>query len=185
MPAMPFASRVAQPLWVFLIACLAIPSSAQQPSPVAASCRQFAQDFYTWYIPIVHKQLKVPASEIALKKKPTAFSAELLRALKEDSEAQAKVSDDIVGLDFDPFIGGQDPSDHYELRNASLKGDRCTVEIWSASRGHNSPKPTKPDATAELSRQTGSWQFVNFHYADDPSDLLTTLATLAKDRSKH
>src|SRR5690349_23671853 len=179
--------RISHLLALPALVAISVPAIAQQPGPAAdaASCRQFAQDFYTWYVPIVHKRLKGPASDVAVQRKATVFSPDLLHALKEDSEAQAKVSDDIVGLDFDPFVGGQDPSDRYDLRNPSLKGDRCTVEIWSTLRGHNSPKPTKPDVTAELSHQAGGWQFVNFRYPEDNTDLLSILATLSKERSKH
>ena len=44
----------------------------------------------------------------------------LLQALRVDSEASAHAKDDIVGLDFDPFIGSQDPANRYEARNATL-----------------------------------------------------------------
>jgi hypothetical protein len=81
-----------------------------------------------------------PASALALKEKPYAFDSELSRMLKEDSEAQAKVKTEIVGLDFDPVLGGQDACERYEVRKVTIKGDSCFVRsLAHAARRVRSP----------------------------------------------
>ena len=52
------------------------------------------------------------------------FNPALLQALKLDSEAAARAKGEIVGIDFDPFVGGQDADDHYEARRVTWEGTR-------------------------------------------------------------
>ena len=91
-----------------LLLFLASPSSihAQEPDrqELEQSCRTYVQRFYTWYVRLSEKDTP-HAQDLALKR--FAFSPELVRGLREDSRAQTRYSDQgIVGLDFDPFIGG-------------------------------------------------------------------------------
>ena len=117
-----------------LLAIFSGPAMAQAPVRQAEStaCRKFVQDFYDWYAPLAKKSLREPAWNLALQRKPEAFSADLLKALKMDSEAAARAKGDIVGLDFDPFVGGQDPAGHYQARDVSWQGETCLIEVWPA-----------------------------------------------------
>jgi hypothetical protein len=174
---------------IVTLATISIPAMAQEtlhPEDVS-SCRHFAQDFYDWYVPLTQKSLKYPASDLAIQRKAVVFDPALLRALRADSAAQRRFKGEIAGIDFDPFVGGQDPADHYDLRKIGLKGDRCFVEVWRNSSKDGSWKPDKPDATAELSKQTGHWQFMNFHYPDGErdDDLISALAWWREERDKH
>jgi len=108
----------------------------------------------------------------------------LLQALRADDEAQAKAQGEIVGLDFDPFAGSQDPADHYEARKLTLEGNKCSVEVWRASPRDTAEKSDKPDVVAELEGQNGHWRFANFRYPQLNTDLLKVLASLAKERSQ-
>jgi len=101
-----------------------------------------------------------------------------------DNEAQERAKGELVGLDFDPFVGSQDPADHYEAGKSHLEGNRCSVEVWSASRNDAAEKSDKPDVVAVLAQESGRWRFVNFKYPQLNSDLLSELAELAKERSK-
>ncbi len=168
----------------FAILAMTSTSAAQQPPARpddSASCRRFTQAFYDWYVPYLQKELKVPASDIALERKPEVFSPELLRALKEDSAAQARVKEEIVGLDFDPFVGSQDPADRYETRKVTLEGNVCSVEVWGVSA--EAGKSAKPDVVAQLTQVKGHWQFLNFRYPMN-ADLISVLGILRKDRQK-
>jgi len=151
------------------------------PSQDVQSCRQFTRDFYDWYVPYTQKQLNGRVSDVAIKRKPEVFSASLLQALKADSEAQARVKGYIVGIDFDPFVGGQDPYEHYTVRQVTLKAGKCFAEVW-----HEAAEDTarKPDVIAELTEQEGHWLFVNFQYPDVNTDLVSVLSVLRKQRSK-
>ncbi len=168
------------------VAIIAIPVTAQKTArnEDLSSCRHFAQTFYRWYVPFTQKDLNRAASDIALEHKASAFAPALFRALKADSDAQRRAKGEIVGIDFDPFVGSQDPAEHYETRKIMLKDDRCFVEVWRNSPNDNSAKSDKPDVIAELSHRRGHWQFENFHYPDLKSDLMTELATLRKERGE-
>jgi hypothetical protein len=179
-------TRLLHLVWIVALATMSIAAMAQDTlhHRDVSSCRHFAQDFYRWYVPLTQKRLNYPASDIAIQRKAIVFDPALLRALKVDSEAQQRYEGEIAGIDFDPFVGGQDPADHYDVRKIEFKGDRCFVEVWRNSSNDNSWKPDKPDVIAELSKQTGHWQFKNFRYPDVNSDLISVLAWWREARSK-
>jgi hypothetical protein len=162
--------------------CLA---QAAPHSLESSSCQLFAQQFYDWYVPIAQKPLDGPASDVALQRRAVVFSPQLLHALRMDSEAQALAKGDIVGLDFDPFLGSQDPADHYEARQATVKNGTCSVGVWRASPTDTSAKMDGPEAVAQLKQQNGSWRFVNFTYSVGGPDLIHLLANLRQERRKY
>lgn len=144
-----------------------------------ASVRRFAQTFYDWYTPKALQE-NVDAEHLALTQKGPLFSPELRRALMDDWQAQhAKGVVDIVGIDWDPFLGGQDPADRYWVEKISQKGRTWRVSVWSAY-GKQSHKPDVI-AIVEKSKVTQRWQFTNFEYGDS-FDLLKSLRQLKKDR---
>jgi hypothetical protein len=172
--------------WTLLFCVVFAATAATQGAPQSQqslSCQRFAQHFYDWYVPFTQKDLTTTASDVALQHEPSAFSPSLLRALRIDSRAQAQATE-IVGLDFDPFLGSQDPADHYEVRHATLKGGTCSVEIWRDSSTDTAAKMDKPEANAELEQQNDHWQFVNFRYAFGGPDLVHLLANLREERRK-
>ncbi|HWX55478.1 MAG TPA: hypothetical protein VN176_12875 [Verrucomicrobiae bacterium] len=140
------------------------------------SCRKFVQTFYDWYV----SQEGRP-SDIVRRYKPFAFSAELSRRLREDAEFKDKdKTGDLVGLDFDPFVGGQDTCEPYSYRKVTLTGSKCWVEVY----GSACEKRTGPDVVPELVLMKGRWVFVNFHYPRNGKNgnLLRDLKSLRKDR---
>lgn len=157
-----------------------IPQSNQK------SCRDFVQGFYDWYVPVALKHGRVRPADLALKYKGSAFSPELARALREDSEAQAKTKGELVGLDFDPFLNSQDPSERYVVGNVIPKGERYWVEVYSITLGK---KSAKPEVAPELTLKDGQWVFVNFHYGKSESseddNLMSTLKSLRAARQKY
>jgi len=98
--------------------------------------------------------------------------------------ASAHAKGDLVGLDFDPFLSSQDPATHYDVRAATFRNNKCSVEIWSASPSDPAAKSRKPDAIADVILEQGHWKFQNFHYPDLNTDLLTVLANLRQERRK-
>ena len=134
------------------------PVKIQEAQDTKRSCRQFVQSFYDWYV-------KRPDWPRALKDRSSVFNPELFRRLKEDREVQAKSPGDIAGLDFDPFLYSQDPGDHYTVGLVKLKSTgTCWVEIF---RGLPSEKSKDCDVGAELVKDTGQWQFINFYYPSE------------------
>jgi hypothetical protein len=154
----------------------------------SASCRRFVQEFYDWYTPFFKEPFQAPksgrVSDVALKNKAALFNPELVRALKADSDAQAH-SKDLVGIDFDPFFGSQDPADQYDARRVTTQADKCLVEVWRASPRDTAAQSGKPEVVAEVSFVRGHWQFQNFRYPDLGGDLVSALAEVQKQRRKN
>jgi hypothetical protein len=146
------------------------------------SARRFVQDFYDWYAPAA-----VEASdhnkEFNWHSKAAEFDPTLLRALKEDEDAQAKANE-IVGIDFDPFLSGQDPCAPYKARRVFQDGDHYLVAVDAECKNVTANKPT---VTAEVVNRNGRWIFMNFYYPDlkrAGSDLMSILKENRKARQQ-
>jgi hypothetical protein len=136
---------------------------------------QFVQGFYDWYT------AKAGADgvswAIALEQRGTDFDPPLRDALKADLAAQAKVKDDIVGLDFDPFLNTQDPEGIYKVESITKSGKVSKVQVTQATKD----AAATVAVTAVVTLTNGHWRFVNFVYPDG-GNLLDILATLKKER---
>jgi hypothetical protein len=171
-----------------LLFCFTSSCSAAQQSPTTTqnSCRRFVQNFYDWYVPEAIRESDTSASDLAIKQKSAAFSPELLRELKQDSQAQAKTKGQIVGLDFDPFLNAQDPSSRYVVGKINASANKCLAEVYSVSSGK---KSANTEVTPELVLKTGHWVFINFHYGKtkglEDENLVSTLEKLQADRQKY
>lgn len=165
----------------FMLPCSAVPQQKVNGSDIRKSLHEFVQDFYDWYVPKALSDHPGPAWDFALKYRKWVFSPELFRALKEDSDAQAKATD-LVGLDFDPFLNSQDPCEHYETGGSNQVGNEYRVRIYPSCSGQKSEVPT---VIAELVRNDRQWVFVNFLYPDRMSnDLMSNLKGLRDDRAR-
>lgn len=128
----------------------------------APSARAFVSRFYKWYVPQALQDRAEPTWHIALKKKGEKFAPPLARLLRADWAAQDKC-EDLVGLDFDPFLNSQDPAQHYEVGEITHQGNIYKAEIYSVQEGQ---RGSKPDVSASLKRSDGRWMFINFCYPD-------------------
>jgi hypothetical protein len=79
-----------------------------------------------------------------------------------------------VGLDFDPFLNSQDPSERFVVESVVMKGAGCWVKVRGISK-----RQAQETVVPEVACTNGRCQFVNFHYEYDghPTDLLTILKT--------
>jgi hypothetical protein len=158
-------------------------SQTLENQETAAAGSLFVQAFLDWYAPLALNFRGGPAWNVALKEKRSAFAPDLIRWLSEDSEAQRAAKGIIVGLDFDPFLNTQDPCERYQVGTVNRRGNSYWVQIHSVCGGRRGPRPR---VIAEISRGSdGSWAFVNFHYPDERSNLLTVLRLLREERQKH
>ena len=140
--------------------------------------KKMAVDFYAWYVPMVHKNLKGPASDVAIQQKGALFSEKLIRALREDSEASKHSPGEIVGLDWDPFLDSQDPYDHYEIGAITNIGGIYQVKVFGLE---GKKRESKPSVVARIGQENGKWVFLDF-ISPDGKGLLEALALLKKDR---
>ena len=145
------------------------------------SVKKFVQGFYDWYVPKALSNNSEPASNTALKEKGNLLSSELLQKLREDAEAQAHAEGEIVGLDFDPFLSGQDPGWHYSVGKVVPNGESYFVEVYRVVPGK--PAGRILAVTAEVRGKNGHWYFVNFFYPNG-HNLLGVLKALKDDRVK-
>src|SRR5258708_1066450 len=159
--------------------CGSLQPQTQEPSDWQQSCRKVMQKFYDWEVAKALEHNAGRASDIVLKSDRSVFSTKLLHGLAEDSAAQAK-SDELVGLDFDPFLGGQDTCEPYSLGKVTRTGSACLVEV----RGSSCAKNVKPDVVAELVLTNGRWVFTNFYYPQlgRHENLVSVLNQLRKER---
>jgi hypothetical protein len=109
-----------------------------------------------------------------------AIQSDLLQMLTDDFEAQERNKDEIVGLDFDPFLGAQDPCERYKVASISRKNQSYWVAIHGIGGCEKHPNA---DLQAEVVPKGETWEFANFHYLGVyPTDLRTVLAKLRRDR---
>lgn len=147
---------------IFNLLCLGlwIWPAAAAAGEKETSCRKVVQEFYGWYAPLAVKDNgATPAWMIAVRKKPSLFSKTLADALRKDSAAQER-SQEIVGLDFDPFLNSQDPDTDYAAQYAEVKDGKCRVHVG------RSQAQAKPHVIAELRGSPGKWVFADFYYPD-------------------
>ena len=165
------------------VAYAAAPAQATAPAK-APSAQAFVQGFYDWYTGQMQKDENGDVMGAALKSKRWPMSAAIVTALEEDMAAQAKSPDDIVGIDFDPFLNAQDTCFPYKADKVTVANGRYRVEVFDSNC--SDPHPEIPTVIAELEQQKGSWVFVNFIYPGQPgqadSDLLSALKALKDER---
>jgi hypothetical protein len=158
-------------------AIMADPLNGSDTGAAEKSCRAFVQSFYKWY-------LSKPLADRAYKEKAGCFSPELLKQLTEDYAASQKVSGEVVGLDFDPFLStNAEPHAKYVATKVTKKANNYLVQVDGS--GGNRADHTR--LLPEVAQKEGKCQFVNFHYADfkSPNDnLVSILKTLREDRRK-
>ncbi len=129
---------------------------------------------------MLQKRLRKKAGDVAIERRSYVFSTAILRALREDKEAQDKAGSDLVSLDGDPFVGGDGLSEDYVVGKVTMKGTRCWAEV-NAVGGKEDPAP---DVTAELMVKNDRWLFVDFYFPTDSNlkgwNLLTALQALRR-----
>ncbi len=182
--------------WPLVLVCLtalgcrtAAPGTRQSPPPTRAadsglgvaasdsaaqSAARFAQDFYDWYARAGERP------DVAVRERASAFGSRLLDALRQDFAAQSKNPDEVVGLDWDPFLNTQDPCNPYRVGQVTRLGDTVLVAVKGTCTGA-APQPG-PDVIAEAVPVAGTWQFVDFRHAADRGSLLQDLAALRRSR---
>lgn len=162
---------------------------AAAPAPVqdaqAQSAKAFVQGFYDWYTGEMQKN-QYDSVPDPLTDKRWSFSAAIVTAMRADEAAQAKTPDDVVGIDFDPYLNAQDTCFPYKAGKVTASGSQYRVEMFDSSCSES--HPDIPTVIAVVQKKGSSWEFVNFLYPGEPgqadSDLLSVLKQLAKEREE-
>lgn len=148
---------------------------SSDPGTVAAdsearAAMQYTQSFYEWYGPSGRLETVVRDSG-------HLFAPALLGALREDFAAQAANADEIVGLDWDPFLASQDPCPPYQAVSVNRRNDTLRVGI-RASCGDSASLAV----IANVVRANGGFVFADFEHGSDSGSLVKDLAALRASR---
>lgn len=166
-----------------VIACLPLAplgAIAADPTPGFRSAQAFVQDFYTWYGREEKRDHTVDLDEFAIKTKSKLFSAEIIQGLKEDEAAQAKVPDEVVGLDFDPITNSQEDCSPFKVGAVNAADAGYRVMVFDSC---TDTTPAKPAVIAAVEKRDGAWVFVDFIYPGQ-GDLFSVLKALKDERGK-
>ncbi|MGE5624758.1 MAG: hypothetical protein ACM3ZT_04340 [Bacillota bacterium] len=164
-------------------------TAAQAQKTESEAVHDFVQGFYDWYVGLAQKESnQEPPYEAALKSTRWPMSQEIVAALNADMAAQAKTPDDVVGIDFDPFLNAQDECFPYKAGKVTQTGSRYQVTVIDSHC--SDPHPEWPTVIAVVEERKGTWTFVNFLYPGDTqgaaqTDLLTVLQDLKKEREQN
>jgi hypothetical protein len=153
----------------------AILFAAASPVPPAEAPEHFVQRFYDLYTPMSASGWARAIRSQALW---DFLDPGLARMLKADADAQANSPNDIVGLDFDPFLSSQDPWHKYEAGKTTKAGTGYTVRVHGVVKGKRRPAPS---LVVDVAPRDGHWVIRDFHYPDG-DDLVTDLRQAQKDR---
>ena len=148
--------------------------AAEAPTP-ASRAQAFVSAFYAWY------QRPDRPQDVAavLRAQKDALAPELYRALQADLAASRKNKDEVVGLDFDPFLNTQEDSPALVAGPAAASGGALRVPVTEP--GGKTRVTVEVDCTASACRIT------NLHYPEasspDDENLVALLKRLASDRA--
>jgi len=141
---------------------------------IARTAAQFTQGFYDWYGGVGEQ------TDVAVRERPSTFAPQLLEALRLDFAAQSKSPDEIVGLDWDPFLATQDPCNPYRVSQITRRSDTILVAVKGLCT--DAAPHAGPDVIAEVGQTRGRWAFLDFRHAGDRGSLLQDLAALRQGR---
>ena len=163
----------------FLVLSLLIPSLGFSEAKQTDQAKDFVKKFYEVYL----KQ-KGDLLTASLRNQKSSLSPELYALLREDVQANQKAKGEIVGLDFDPFLAGNDPGDIYKTNQIQTKPQSWWVQVLGFYKGQNTPCC---EAWVEVVSEKGNLQISNIHYPEwgsipENENLKSMLKSLAKER---
>ena len=154
--------------------------NAQSSVDDKESARLFVQKFYDWSFPLF--KANIADQKIIMKHGREFFGQNLRKALETYYNTPTKDGD--IGLDFDPFMAGQDFGEGYQTGNVKQVENKFLIDVHDIKNGQ-SRKAVLASAllvTVEVTKEAGKWAITNFLY---PSDLgNTNLLKLLKNQQK-
>ena len=161
--------------------------NAQSSVEDKESARVFVQKFYTWSFALFKADVpgeknQLSDQEIIMKHSKEFFGQNLRKALENYYNKPTKDGD--IGLDFDPFMAGQDFGEGYQTGNVKQEGNKFLIDVHDIKNGQ-SRKAVLAAAllvTVEVTKEAGKWTIANFIYPADAGN--TTLLQLLKNQQK-
>lgn len=154
-------------------------ASAAEKNTQANQIRAYVQGFYDTYL-----KLKNDPLVAALRTQKSSFTPELWASLQEDVAASQKAKGETVGLDFDPFLVGNDPGDIYKVNQITAKDGAYWVQVLGFYKGQTSPCC---EAVVEVVPKGDRLMISNVHYPafrdlHENENLISTLKALSRSR---
>lgn len=152
--------------------------SANAPTPEQRDAMRWVERFLERYLGDEDQPEMKPEGWSPVQEIERDLTPKLAAALKADRDAAANSPDEIVGLDFDPFVNAQDFCAPYQARGAAPFQGRLDVVVYNGCGwGH----PFVPDMIYALERRGGRWVLADIRYPGG-STLLQVLAHYAEQR---
>lgn len=128
----------------------------------SVAARAFTASFYARYFEARRGPRQVaPAWHAMLDERSDVLSERISVLLRNERAKWIAAPDGVIaGIDFDPFLGSQDPCDEYEQGEVHLRDGVVGIEM----------RCKRPNASvevvAELRRSGDHWQILDFYYPD-------------------
>lgn len=148
--------------------------------PSARDAEAWVEEFLVRYLGQFDEETEHPEGWNPLTLLREDLSPDLMTALQADRDASIANDEEIVGLDFDPFINAQDVCERYVAGRAIDRDTTMDVAVYdTCDWGH----PLVPDAIYVLQRRGARWVLVDIRYGGGQS-LLEVLAYYAEQRKQ-
>ncbi len=162
---------------------------AQAKADDKESARIFVQKFYDWYsvlfdADVPAKKGQLSSQQIVMKHSREFFSDNLRKALTDYYDRPLKEGDDDIGLDFDPFIAGQDLGAGLETCDVRQEGNKFWVDVHNVKKGRPKKEILAAGilAVAEVTKENGHWVITNFEYP--PAGAKANLLAMLEDQKR-
>jgi hypothetical protein len=159
-----------------VIAVVAIVGAAR--STVGAqtqSATDHVQQFLNWY---TVQLVSDSGWKVVHRHRAELLGPDLVALLRADEAAKDKSPDQPVGMDWDPFIGVEEPCELYRAVEQPPQLPLVVVSVFEACRGRDAER-----VRVELTRRDDKWVMTNFYYVDRGrivADLRSSACELAK-----
>jgi hypothetical protein len=141
----------------------------QAVPPDVAAARTFVTDFYAWYYPGSAGMKNIDTLMVTHR---GALDPELAAMIDADNACMVRTHG-VCNLEEDPVLAAQDPCERYEVGGTLLHHDTVGVSVFAICDGK---RDTIPSVIAMVVSSGGTWQFANFIYPAEKTDLRTILS---------
>jgi hypothetical protein len=145
-----------------LVGCRADAPKATPAQTDAA--RTFVVEFYNWYYPNSDSGKNI---DTLMARRRSVLAPDLAALIDSDNACMARTHGE-CNLEEDPILAAQDPCERYEVGGTATHGGTVGVAIFAVCSGK---RDTIPSVIAVVAPVDSGWQFVNFVYPAERTDL--------------
>lgn len=158
---------IASLIFICVLGCKPAAHPVAAP-PTTERARAFVVEFYGWY----WKADSTKNIDTVMARHRDWLTADLAALVDFDNACAARAHGECQ-LEEDPFLASQDPCQRYEVGGALAHGDTIGVSIFGVCDGK---RDTVPAVIAMVVPHDSGWQFANFVYPAEKTDLRAILS---------